>query len=163
MVLQTSLPNFERTALKRNLEKLEPDSTDIYMESQIEKYCNRSRRLASLTFPEYLTFYTVGKHSQANEDEENENPDVDPRDELLDADNTNETAVVEFYGERLPIKVRDQNNRIYSLRKRKAFWRTHDVLPSSGDAYFYQKIVLQLPSFDFNSLYEAENPSWRGK
>jgi hypothetical protein len=119
--------------------------------------------LASLTFPEYFSFYTVGKTSQANEDEENENPDVDPRDELLDADNANETAVVELYGEPLPIKVRDQNNRIYLLRKRKAFWRTHYVLPSSGDAYFYQKIVLQLPSFNFNSLYEAENSSWRRK
>jgi hypothetical protein len=56
MVLQTNLPNFERRALKRKLADLDPDSTDIYLESQIEKYCKRSRRLESLTFPQYFTF-----------------------------------------------------------------------------------------------------------
>jgi hypothetical protein len=73
---------------------------------------------------------------------------MDNGDEMLDADNTNDTAIPEFYHEALPVKVRDQNGRIFSLRKRKAFWRTHYVLPSSGEAYFYQKIILQLPSLD---------------
>lgn len=163
MVLQTSLPGFERRALKRKLDQVDPESTDIYMESQIEKYCKRARTLESLTFPEYYTFYSVGQTSQARENEENEHLEDDGEDEFHDADNNQVRVQTEYYPTPLPVKVRDQKNRIYSLRRKKAFWRTHYVLPSTGEGYFFQKIVLQLPSFDFHSLYESENRSWRRK
>jgi hypothetical protein len=163
--LNTNLPHNDRRVLKKNIASLHPDSEDIFVERPIEKYLLRDRALHNLTYPQYFMFYNMCTTTEEAEQIYNQDLEMDVDMDIEEVPEVEgETLMVQERGFNgpLPIQVKDRKGRKFRLRKRFPIYRTAHLKSTNGEDYFYQQIILQLPSFDFDSLYRANNNSWRG-
>lgn len=172
--ISLNLPDYDRRLLRRDIKDLDPNSTDIFADTHVDKYCQRSPLLRDLTIKQYYTFYRVVRTSEEAEFDFNDSMEMDIEEEIERERNwlretiagtgrATERHVEEdgFIGD-LPVLVRDAKNRQLSLRLHFPVVRHHSPTTASGELYYYSQIVLQYPSFDYISLYRQANSSWQG-
>lgn len=113
----------------------------------------------NLTMKEYFTRYKVTKTSTENEDEDNVyTGQLDPGRNLRI--NYSETIYIQELGFEIPLYTRDSHNYVFTARRKLPLSRVHEQNVQKGDSLYYQLVILNHPSLDFEA--ERGDLSWRG-
>ncbi|KAI8327356.1 hypothetical protein BD560DRAFT_442235, partial [Blakeslea trispora] len=72
-------------------------------------------------------------------------------------------ATMPYYNLPLPVTITDDYNHQYRFKSGIPLWRTKYTQPSAGETYFYQRIVLSYPSFNYNIEKENACGPWKCK
>lgn len=132
-----TLPIEERSRVvkrKKQLSELPPESTDIYQDNIIDKYCNRNEQYLSMCLADFATGFSDPNKLQKNEDVNENNSDLENENENNIFDNDNH--------------LENEKNDVKERTKRKILRTRHYNKFQDPANYYREQLLLFLPFTD---------------